>query len=150
MDNDLFEDQLLLKNHRKKIKEYLEGNIDEEKLLIKKEILNHIPDEIVKNLEFFVKLDSEFKKYGEKPQLNDPEFKMFSINHIKDKSWRGVWLKATGRDSTLYLNWLFAGIKREKYKEKSLNYWYRQVHPSEKYIPHSVIVAEKMFKKYYK
>jgi hypothetical protein len=139
-----------LKYYRKIYKKRLNGKINKNKLIKYKNKIKYIPNEIINNLEFFIKLDEEFKENANKPHFLDPNFKMFSIKQIKNKNWRGIWLRATGMDAKLYLNWLFAPMKYDKYQKRNLKYWYCKEHPNEKYIPNSIKKANEMLNKYIK
>jgi hypothetical protein len=95
--------------------------------------------EIRDNLEFFRKLDNEYPKYA-KSNRTIYDYTIFKLSHIQDKNWRGLWYKATGIDSQLYINWLYHGLTLED-SEKSIIELYKEAHPSEKYVPYSITLA---------
>lgn len=104
-----------------------------------------IPEDVQSHMEILKKLDSEYSLYAKNNRWQDGI--MFSPKHIKDKSWEGLWLHATGMDLDLYINWLFAGYKYPEYKNNTLMHFYKEAHPKEKYVPYSIILANEDLKK---
>ncbi len=109
-----------------------------------KTILNEIPDYVINNVLLFQKLDKEYKYNAQNNRIVDG--KMFSIKHIKDKSWLGLWYRATGIDELLYINWLYAGLQYDEYRDNLIQSYLR-AHPKEKYIPYSIAMADRDLKK---
>lgn len=109
---------------------------------------DEIPEIVKEHIMFFEELDNEYKLYANNNRNNDRI--MFSLNHIKNKNWRGLWLHATGADKNIYINWLYSGYKYEDYREKSLLQVYKESYPNEKYIPYSIITADNDLKIYFK
>lgn len=110
----------------------------------------YVPKDILDYIELFCQLDKEFKEfYGD---INADVF-VRSWKKIKhDIKWRGFWMRASGNDFSVFINWIKAGIKFEKYKKNTFEYWYLEEHKDVKglkYVPFSVKAAYEMFKKYY-
>lgn len=108
---------------------------------------NEIPEDVENNIKFFQDIDIEYL-LNAKNNRGAYDKIMFSPKHIINKEWRGLWLHATGIDANLYMNWLYAGIVRKEYREYSLEYWYKQAHPKEKYVPYSIVMASKSLNNY--
>lgn len=102
-------------------------------------ILKTIPKS-KKSIDFFKELDEQYK-INAKNNRGVYDTTIFSPKHIINKKWIGLWLKATGIDMDLYINWLYAGLTIKEYKEKTIEYWYKEAHPKEKYIPYSISKA---------
>jgi len=108
----------------------------------KLEYVLKISPRLKKTVEFFEELDGQYK-VNAFSNRNSDDIVMFSPKHIINKEWIGLWLKATGMDLDLYLNWLYAGLTIPKYKTSTLEFWYKEAHPKEKYIPYSISKANK-------
>lgn len=103
-------------------------------------LLNLSIPQIKEIIDFFKKLDEEYKLYAENTSsILANNFLMFSPKFIKNKNWRGFWYRATGRDTDLYIHWLISGLDKDTYN--SLIESYKEAHPREKYIPYSIIKA---------
>lgn len=89
-----------LEKYSRGYRNFLRNKLSEEKISILKKEIENISDEIIENVEHYVKLDLEYYnniKYD--IILNEPLTYKKSI----DTRWRGFWLKATGHDLEKYL-----------------------------------------------
>lgn len=111
------------------------ANILKEK---EEKLLNLDIPEIKENIEFFKKLDEEYKLYAENTS-DIFNYIMFLPKFIKNKNWRGLWYRANGADYTVYVSWLIHGLESDS--EIDLIAEFKESHSKEKYIPYSIVMA---------
>ena len=107
------------------------------------QIFNIIPQNIINDIEFFSNLDNEYKNQ----EINNLyENMLFSPKIFKNKElWHGFWLRATGIDKNLYVNWLCGAVNNQYGKEGIIPH-FKEAFPKEKYIPYSIAKADEVFK----
>lgn len=107
-----------------------------------------ISTEFIRYIELFCQLDKEVVNYCIPEKQKHPLTK--SKKKFRDTQWRGFWLKSTGNDFSLFINWIKSGIKYEKYKEKSLVHWFKEEWKKQpKDVPYCIKMADYIFHKYY-
>jgi len=106
---------------------------------------NELKQDIIECINFFKNLDNEFNNKNKNKTIKLAWTK--ENEKLKNKHWEGFWLHASGFDLDLFLNWLEAGLKYEKYKTNTLEYWFKINHPSSNFVPYSITIANKMLKK---
>lgn len=139
-----------LKSYKNIYIKYIENKIEKSKFnIFKNNIEQIVPEEVVRCLEFFIELDMEFPNHINSLMKELESYKLFSPKYFTDKKWEGFWLKATGMDADIFINWLYSSITYDKYQIHDIEYWFLDSHPNEKYLPHSIKKANEIFKKYY-
>lgn len=141
---------LKIKNYIILYRDFLLNRENQEIIKEVRSKINYINSECLTYLEFFARLDNSFDRYS-KVGISKRQFGVFSIKYFKNKNWNGIWLRATGIDSLLYLHWLSDAIKnKNEYKNTTIIDEYKKAHPNETQTPYSIIIADRMFKKHYK
>lgn len=139
LDRTVFELDLAEK-YLKKYKKFLRKECESEALSKdKKIILKYVPKDIIEHIEFFANLDMEYTEYYPNP-----------FTPVTKTGWRGFWLNSTGMDAELFRNWIYSAVKFDKYKTKTLEYWFHYVNPKIKKTPFAIKMADKIYQKYYK
>lgn len=100
-----------------------------------------LPSKISQRIKFFDDLDLEYLQNA-KNNRGIYDNRIFALEHIINKNWRGLWLRATGMDCLIYITWLYTGLINDEFKTKSLIDYYKETHPEEKFIPYSITAAE--------
>lgn len=138
-----------MKIYKELYNKYLNGDCTNYKINLYKEQfqIEICDDQILSLIEFFVKLDNEYKFNLKRLSNNVYSKKLLFNPNIINNNWDGFWLRATGIDSDLFINWLYSGLKYKNYQNKTLMYWYKKSHPNEKYVPYSIVKANDILKK---
>lgn len=109
---------------------------------LKKEL--KLPKMIYDSLEELCNTDKDFSE-------NEEVSKEITaiLPRARNKNWYGFWKKASGKDLSLFINWISSVVKYEKYRNRKISVLYKEINPNMKYVPYPIHMAEKIINKYF-